>query len=364
MRIGIIGTRGIPNNYGGFEQFAEYLSQGLVAFGCEVYVYNSHNHPFQEQIWEGVHIIHKYDPEFKYGTMGQFIYDLNCIKDSRKRKFDIILQLGYTSSSIWGSWLPSGCKVITNMDGIEYSRKKYNWAVKQFLKYAEKLAVKYSERLVADSVIIKKHIEDRYRVEPVFIPYGADEFKKPDSSCLTYYGIEPGKFFLLIARLQPDNNIEPIIRGVLNSNTTYPILIIGNHNNSFGSYLHEKYSSDIIKFAGSVYDIAVLNNLRYYSYIYFHGHSAGGTNPSLLEAMASSALICANENPFNRGVLGKNAFYFSCEEDITKLINSHPRKELFSRFIDDNLTLIKEKYHKKQIIHDYYTLFCKELGIQ
>ena len=133
--------------------------------------------------------------------------------------------------------MPSDSKVITNMDGIEHSRKKYSWAVKRFLKYAEKLAVKYSDRLVADSIIIKKHIKDRYRVKPVFIPYGADEFKNPDPSCLTHYELEPGKFFLLIARLQPDNNIEPIIRGVLNSNTTYPILIIGNHNNSFGSYL-------------------------------------------------------------------------------------------------------------------------------
>lgn len=364
MKIGIIGTRGIPNNYGGFEQFAEYLSQGLVKLGCEVYVYNSHKHPFQEQIWKGVNIIHKYDPEFKYGTIGQFIYDLNCIKDCRIRNFDIILQLGYTSSSIWGRLMPSGSKVITNMDGIEHSRKKYSWAVKRFLKYAEKLAIKNSNRLVADSVVIKKYMKDKYGVKPVFIPYGADEFKNPDPSCLTQYDIEPGKFFLLIARLQPDNNIEPIIRGVLNSNTSYPLLVIGNYNNKFGSYLLKKYSSNMIKFVGSEFNIEVLNNLRYYSYIYFHGHSAGGTNPSLLEAMASSALICANDNPFNRAVLGKNAFYFSKEEEITKLIISHPRKELFNRFVDDNLLLIKEKYHKEQIIYDYYTLFCDELGIR
>lgn len=83
MKIGILGTRGIPNNYGGFEQWAVLLSQGLVKAECEVWVYNSHNHPFQEEIWNGVNIIHKYDPEYKIGTAGQFIYDLNCILDSQ-----------------------------------------------------------------------------------------------------------------------------------------------------------------------------------------------------------------------------------------------------------------------------------------
>ncbi|MBD0285886.1 MAG: DUF1972 domain-containing protein, partial [Flavisolibacter sp.] len=96
MHIGIIGTRGIPNNYGGFEQCAEYLAAGLVKRGFRVSVYNSHNHPYQEKEWKGVNIIHCYDPEYKWGTAGQFVYDLNCIRDARKRSFDIILQLGYT----------------------------------------------------------------------------------------------------------------------------------------------------------------------------------------------------------------------------------------------------------------------------
>lgn len=364
MKIGIIGTRGIPNNYGGFEQFAEYLSQGLVELGCEVYVYNSHNHDFQGKLWKGVHIIHKHDPEYKFGTAGQFMYDLNCIKDCTKRNFDIVLQLGYTSSSIWGRLLPSQAKIITNVDGIEYSRRKYNRLVKEFLRYAEKLAVKYSDRLIADSVIIKNYFENKYQIKPVFIPYGADVFDKPDQSYLTEYGLEPEKYFVLIARLQADNNIEPIIRGVLDSNTSYPLLIIGNYKNAFGEYLTNRYSDHKIRFLGSMYDITLLNNLRYYSYIYFHGHSAGGTNPSLLEAMSSSALICANDNPFNKAVIGKNAFYFNSEYDISKLINSNPKKALFSQYIDDNLSLIKEKYSKNQITNDYYDLFCSELGIQ
>ena len=97
------------NFYGGFEQFAQYLSEGLVKAGHTVFVYNSHLHPYQEKSWNGVNLVHCYDPEEKIGPSGQFIYDLNCILDSRKRDFDIILQLGYTSSSVWNWLFPKKC---------------------------------------------------------------------------------------------------------------------------------------------------------------------------------------------------------------------------------------------------------------
>src|SRR5690606_5763699 len=113
MKIAILGTRGIPNHYGGFEQFAEFFSVYLAQKGHEVYVYNSHNHPHQEPTFNGVNIIHCNDPEHKMGTFGQFIYDYNCIIDSRKRNFDIILQLGYTSNSIWFFLLPKKSYIVT-----------------------------------------------------------------------------------------------------------------------------------------------------------------------------------------------------------------------------------------------------------
>ena len=106
MKIAILGTRGIPNSYGGFEQFAEYLSLGLIDKGHEVTVYNSHNHPYQQDNWNGVKIIRCYDPEYLINTAGQFIYDLNCILDARNKNFDIILFMGYTSSSIWRFLFP------------------------------------------------------------------------------------------------------------------------------------------------------------------------------------------------------------------------------------------------------------------
>jgi len=102
LRIAILGTRGIPNYYGGFEHISEYVSEGLVKRGHSVTVYNSHNHPYKADTWNGVEIRHCYDPEYLVGTAGQFVYDLNCLLDARKQKFDAILIMGYTSSSVWG----------------------------------------------------------------------------------------------------------------------------------------------------------------------------------------------------------------------------------------------------------------------
>jgi len=359
MRIGILGTRGIPNHYGGFEQWAEHLSKGLVERGCEVYVYNSHNHPYKEKTWEGVNIVHCYDPEHKIGTAGQFIYDLNCIIDCRKRKLDIILQLGYTSSSVWGWLLPrKNTLVFTNMDGFEWKRSKYGKSTKGFLKKAEKLAVRFSDRLIADAPLIKGYFNENYDKPVHYIPYGTQIFTKADISKIQVYGLKPYGFNLLIARLEPENNIETIIRGTLQSKTLRPLLIVGDYSVPYGQGLFAKYySENRIKFLGGIYDIGVLGNLRFFSNIYFHGHSVGGTNPSLLEAMASSARICAHDNPFNRGGLGNEGLFFKGPEDITGLIDKDESKEDSKGYLERNRQKVKDNFLLEDVIGQYYNLF-------
>lgn len=357
MKIGILGTRGIPNNYGGFEQFAEYLSTSLAERGCEVYVYNSHNHPYQESTFKNVMILHKYDPEYLIGTAGQFIYDLNCILDSRSRNFDVILQLGYTSSSIWGWLHPKKPVLIYNMDGFEWKRSKYSPKVQRFLKWAEKLAAKSADHLVADSPVIEEYIKRKYHRDSHYIPYGAEVFNNPDINLLRSFNVEPYRYNLVIARLEPENNIEMIIEGVLKSGTSNPLLIIGKIGNDFGKYLSEKYRSENIRFLGAIYDISILNNLRNFCCLYFHGHSVGGTNPSLIEAMASSALICASRTDFNKKVLNGNAFYFKDSNEVSYIINNGSDRKKNLDKIDGNIKEVQGKYMINDIIDQYYALF-------
>lgn len=362
MKIGVLGTRGIPNHYGGFEQFAEYLSVGLVERGHQVWVYNSSSHPCQESVWNGVSLIHCNDPEDKMGTVGQFIYDLNCIRDAQTRDFDILLQLGYTSSSVWAKWLPKKAVILTNMDGLEWKRSKYNRWVKKFLKVAEKWAIHSSDVLIADSIGIQQYIQEAYQKPSVYIPYGTHIPENFDSATLQKYGVEPENYHLLIARMEPENNIEMILDGYVKSTNQKPFLVIGNTGTPFGKVLVDKFKSEpLIRFVGGVYDSGQLDDLRYFSHLYFHGHSVGGTNPSLLEAMGTQARIAAHNNPFNRAILQDEAFYFTSSEEVKALIKKAEIKSEGEQWKEQNLRKVRADFNWPRIVDQYLELFEKQL---
>ncbi len=357
MKIAILGTRGIPNHYGGFEQFAEYFSVYLAQKGHEVYVYNSHDHPYKQNKYKGVHIIHCYDPEYRLGSFGQFIYDYNAIRDSRKRDFDIILQLGYTSSSVWYFLMPKKPVIITNMDGLEWKRSKYRWPMRRFLKFAERLAAVHSDYLVADSLGIQSYLKQEYKKDSDYIAYGAHPFRSPDESIPALYKVEKGNYNMIMARFEPENNLDMVLSGVALGNDTTTMLVIGKHETRYGAFLKGKFRDyPNIKFIGAVYNIAHLDSLRYYSKIYFHGHSVGGTNPSLLEAMASHALIAAHNNNFNKSVLQDNAYYFANPQEVAVLLATLS-KSSNSKKIEDNFKAIEKDFNWDKINEEYLQLF-------
>ena len=355
LRIGILGTRGIPNHYGGFEQFAEHISAGLVNKGHTVFVYNSHDHPNREKKWNNTEIIHCYDPEKIMGTFGQFIYDFNCIRDARKRKLDTILMLGYTSSSVWGWLFPRKASVIFNMDGMEWKRSKYTKLVRKFLAVAEKLAVRFGDFHIADSQLIQTYLKEKYQISSKHISYGANIPENEDEALLKEYNVNRAGYFILMARMEPENNIEVILDGFAASNSTKKFLVIGNTNNKFGKYLIKKFKTDQrIIFPGSIYNNdRKLHTLKTFSALYFHGHSVGGTNPSLLEAMASKALIAAHDNAFNKAILKENAFYFRDVKDVKQLVDNAGSLNNSKEMIDKNLQKIKEQFSWAEITERY-----------
>jgi len=361
LKIAILGTRGIPNNYGGYEQAATFLSAGLVEKGHAVTVYNSHNHPYAGNSINGVEIIHCYDPEYKTGTAGQFIYDLNCIRDAAKKNYDAILMMGYTSSSIWGKYYPKQSVIISNMDGLEWKRKKYSWPVRQYLRYAEKLAVKHSDYYIADSPVTQAYLYEKYNIQCQYIPYGAAINEDNCGDVLKSFDLFAGNYFLLIARMEPENNIETILEGFAESGSEKKFVVVGNINNGYGKKLQQKFDKlNSIHFAGSIFDQEKLHCLRSFCSTYFHGHSVGGTNPSLLEAMASKALIASHDNLFNKAVLGNDAFYFSTAADVAEIIQNTNRTATAIKMICNNLEKIKKQYSWKNIIDQYenYIIEC------
>ena len=354
LRIAILGTRGIPNHYGGFEHISEYVSAGLVERGHSVTVYNSHNHEYQEKSWNGVTIAHCYDPEYLLGAAGQFVYDLNCLLDARKKKFDVVLIMGYTSSSVWGSLYPPNSTIITNMDGLEWKRSKYSPSVQKFLRYAEKLAVKYSQYYISDSMVIKSYLGEKYNINSKYIPYGADLFSEEEREQVDQNSAMKEDYFLLMARMEPENNIETILEGFNNSSSNRKFKVLGDTGNNFGKFIIQKFKNDErIEFKGSIFNTATIRSLQNNSYLYFHGHSVGGTNPSLLEAMASEALIAAHNNPFNKSVLNSDAFYFSDAKEVRNLVETVQRKEVEQTMVSNNLHKIKYQFNWEGIVEQY-----------
>lgn len=357
MKVAIIGTRGIPNFYGGFEQFAEYFSTYLAAKGHEVYVYCPHNHPYKEELFSGVKLVRCFDPEYRIGTAGQFVYDLNCILHTRRLRPDVILNLGYTSSAVFMRLFRKKTPVVTNMDGLEWKRSKYGRLTQKFLRYSEQLAVKHSDVLISDSAGIQSYISRQYSQPSTYIAYGADVIQQtPDAKLLDTFLAEPFRYHLLIARMEPENNLETVLEGICRSGSSYPTIVIGNYTNDYGNYLFNKYNGKTgITFIGPYYDIEKLNALRYYCRIYFHGHSVGGTNPSLLEAMASYAFICAHRNEFNQGVLGQQALYFSASSDVQAIVGSTVAEAQRKEMIAANAEKIKTEYNWELINSQYET---------
>ena len=368
MKIAFVSTRGIPNNYGGFEQFAEYISVGLAERGHEVTVYSPHYHPYQEKEYKGVKIKHIYSPEqWMGGSIGSFFYDYSCLKDAlKKENFDIIYEAGYTS--IIPAYIRFNVKDIkrpiftTNMDGLEYKRTKFNPLVRKFVFWEEKMAVKHSHFLIADNMGIQDYYKEKYGKESKFLAYGANIYDNYQEEFLKEYGLEADNYLLLIARLEPENNIYMAIEGYIASELygKMPLIIVGKTNTPYGKYLVEHYGKyEHVRFVGGIYDFNKINSVRHFSHAYFHGHSVGGTNPSLLEAMASDCFILSHNNIFNKAVLGENAIYYNDEKEVKGLLNQleelvNDHKKLF---IANNLEVIRTQYSWEKLVDEHEKYF-------
>lgn len=365
--IAIIGSRGIPNQYGGFEKFTEIISTELVKMGNEVYV--SCEYALKPRIneFKGVNLFYfpiKPPKNPLLRIIYEFIYDAYSLFWA-SRKADYVYMLGYSAAALF--FIPKlfGRKLFVNPDGIEWKRTKFNSIVKFLLKLSESLAVFWADDIIADSKEIKKYLDSKYSIESVFIPYGAFEVKKvkwdlkklPESLKNVFINLN---YYLLIARLEPENNIDTIVKGYINSKTEKSLVIVGDYADQ--NYKHEIYDiinskSTKIIFTGGIYDFELLNMLRWNCFAYIHGHSVGGTNPSLLEAMIMKNIIIAHDNEFNREVAGDTAIYFKDSYDLKERIESLEKNhDNYLKFKEGVFNRAKEIYSWNKITDQYNAL--------
>lgn len=213
------------------------------------------------------------------------------------------------------------------MDGIEWQRKKWSFWARSWLYVNEKIGCKLGTHLVADHPEIKKHLAQYVsRSKITVIPYGSETLVAADEFLLTHFNLEKERYALVIARPEPENSILEIVRAYSKTNRGVPLVILGDYTPSSNVFHQTVFdaASDEVKFVGSIYDKKIVQALRFYARFYIHGHTVGGTNPSLVEALGAGTPILAHKNRFNHWVAGEGAFFFTtekeCEEYISLLI--------------------------------------------
>lgn len=321
IRLAILGTRGIPARYGGFETFAEELSVRLAALGVDVTVYCEGSE--RPQLYRGVRLEYVTAPSC--GPLTTILFDARCLWRAR-RGFDVDYMLGYGAAPLCLIPRLSGTRVWLNVDGIEWARAKWGLLARSYFKLMEFLSLWAPDLVVADASAIADHLRSRHRVRlPVeVIPYGAAVVTSaPDPSTLDPWGLAPDGYYLVVCRLEPENHVREMVAGYLASSSNHPLVVVGDHR-SGTSYVRDLVANagGRVRFVGTVFDAAQLRALRFHAFAYLHGHSVGGTNPSLLEALGCGNAVLAHDNVFNREVARDAAVYFRNEHDMADCIRT------------------------------------------
>lgn len=360
LKIALMGLRGVPAKYGGFETCAEELGKRLVRRGHQVSVYNrSGYYSIKKDTHAGMKLI--YLPECRIKFFETLFHTFLCLMHSSFKQFDILLIFNNANSPLLIMPALLGRKVVFHMDGLEWKRGKWKGLGRWYYRFAEWLATKMPCVLISDSQEIKKYIKKKYGKNSHYIAYGASP-AAPDVSHLTPFGLKPGEYILMITRFEPENNPLLAVHAFMGLNTDKKLALTG------GVQYPSPYSDEIfstqdrrIKFLGFQYDKDVKQSLLSNCFAYIHGNEVGGTNPALLEAMASGCFVICRDVPFNREVLQDAGIYFKKNPaglaDKISWALQHPEK--LPPYQRKAQAIIHKKYNWNKVTLSYERLFLK-----
>lgn len=326
----ILGTRGIPAAHGGFETFAERLALHLSSRGWHVGVYCQRDvdkveRRLTSETWRGIELLQV--EVASGGPLATLEFDAFCVHDAARRG-GVALVLGY-NGALFLPWLRLwGRRILTNMDGIEWKRPKWSLPVRGWLWINEWIGAWTSNRLVADHPRIADHLATRRpRKAIAMIPYGGDPVRAPQAEALAPLGLEPDRFLVSIARIEPDNNIATLVEAFSRKRRGYKFAVLGKleEANPYHRQVREAAGPEVV-FPGAIYDQTIVQALRGHARAYLHGHTVGGTNPSLVEALWAGSAVIAHDNPYNRWTAGEEQWFFrdadGCERAIETVLSA------------------------------------------
>lgn len=358
----MIGTRGAPALYGGFETAVEEIGARLAAAGHEVTVYC--RNPGQSiTSHRGMRLVNltsvrRRGLETLSHTALSMLHANLCLPE-------VALVFNAGNAPLIPMLRARGVPVAVNVDGVEWRREKWGPAASRYYRAAERAAVRWADALIADARGIQRYYADSYGAFPVFIPYGAPLLSDQATDGPAHFGLDPKRYHLVVARFEPENNLPAIIQGFQSSNANCPLVVVGNpqsHHPRLKAAIDAAAADQRIIFTGGVWEPRVLDQLYAHALTYVHGHSVGGTNPSLLRAMGAGAPTIAFDVCFNREVLGEGAAFFATPDELAALLRDAERSpDAWSARAGDARDRVATFYNWDLVAASYESL-CQHLA--
>ncbi|HEY8203886.1 MAG TPA: glycosyltransferase [Pyrinomonadaceae bacterium] len=363
MRIAILGTRGIPANYGGFETFAEHLSTRLAARGHEVTVYCRAHYTSPRQLeFQGVRL--EILPTIRHKYFDTVVHAFLSALQAVPKRYDAALICNAANAPFASILRFTGTPVAINVDGLEHKRKKWNWIARGYYRLAERLATILPNETVTDARVIQDYYETRYGAQSTMIAYGADVERRPDPM-VRRWRVEPNRYVLYVSRLEPENNAHLVIEAFKRVRTAHKLLIVGD-----APYAHE-YIKNLkarargdkrIVFTGFVFG-RDYRALQQNAYCYVHATEVGGTHPALLEAMGFGNCVLTLAAPENIEAVGDAGIPYADETDLAEKLQRVLRDgSLVHAYRNRAQARVQEKYDWEYVVDRYEELFARMAG--
>jgi glycosyltransferase involved in cell wall biosynthesis len=365
MRIAILGTRGVPASYGGFETFAEHLSTRLVSRGHEVTVYcRAHYVSPREIEYHGVRL--RVLPTIRHKYFDTVIHAFLSAVDAVPKRFDAALICNAANAPFAPILRLTGTPVAINVDGLEHKRKKWNWLGRNYYLLAERLSTILPNVTVTDAQVIHDYYKACYEAPSTMIAYGSEVERRPDRQTVRRWRVEPNRYVLYVSRLEPENNAHLVIEAFKKVRTAYRLLIVGD-----APYAHE-YIKDLkarargdkrIVFTGFVFG-QDYRALQQNAYCYVHATEVGGTHPALLEAMGFGNCVLTLATPENIEAVGEAGLHYSDEDDLAEKLQRVLRDgSLVHAYRLRAQTRAQRCYDWERVVDQYEELLAKMAGL-
>ena len=365
MRIALIGTRGVPARYGGFETCVEEVGTRLAARGHDVIVFCRPTHdeddsPSPLETYRGMQLVQL--PIVRKRSLETLLHTALSVFHRSLRQADAAIVFNAANSPLLPVLRARRIPVATHVDGLEWLRAKWGGAGQRYYRLAERLAVRWSDGIIADAQGIADYYLAEFATPSTLIAYGAPIVTSTDPGRLEELDLSPGKYHLVVARFEPENHVLDIVRGYEQSGAELPLVVVGS------APYADAYTAEIravagqrVRLLGGVWDQEQLDQLYGHALTYLHGHSVGGTNPSLLRAAGAGAFTIAYDVAFNREVLGAGAAYFSTTGDVARELLAAEADPAATTLQGAQLQKAVERYNWDDVA-DGYEVLCRELA--